>query len=250
MQADLQHAQAAHDEALGELIGLRLRVDRSEKEAIEGRAAQRNLEDAQRRAAAAEEAVEALQEEVETLARRADEAEALLDAAKHAARSRGPSAEPRDGPDPEEAIAAATQKYEAVQAQLEASEAAAAVAGAERDELAEHLAASEAALLEAQAEAAAAAAERDDLAGQLERLRQVETELVSVQQERDSLTGQLESLRRGEVAERSTEITALLPESRPAGAWLGNGASSMPVSRRSQGPPPSVGLSGNVLAGW
>lgn len=223
MQIDLQRAQAASDDAVGELIGLRLRVERAEKDAVDGRAAQRALADAQQRAAAAEEAAEALQEEVELLCRRAEEAELRLEMAVQVAQS-APTAGGRGTADLEASLAEAVQKYEkyaslaeAAQAQLEASEAAAAIAGAERDELAEQLAASEAAL-------------RDEVAGKVSSMEQVEAELVAVRMERDALSTQLDALRNSsQVVDHGEELSALLPQSTPPGSWVPRGPSGMPV---------------------
>lgn len=215
---DLQRAQAASDDAVGELIGLRLRVERAEKEAVHGRAAHRSLAEAQQRAAAAEEAAEALQEEVEALSRRAEEAELRLEVAVQAAQAPAAPAVPRQAtPDVESSLAEAVQRFEAVQAQLEASEAAAAVAAAERDELAEQLAASESAL-------------QDELAGQFANTQLVEAELAAVRLERDALSAQLDALRSSEVADRGGELSALLPQSTPPGSWVPRGPSGMPVS--------------------
>lgn len=67
MRADLESAQAAGEEAEGELIGLRLRLERAEEDARNARAARREAQAAEERAQMAEAAAEALREELETL---------------------------------------------------------------------------------------------------------------------------------------------------------------------------------------
>ncbi len=67
MRADLESAQAAGEEAEGELIGLRLRLDRAEEDARNARAARRDAQAAEERAQMAEAAAEALRGELESL---------------------------------------------------------------------------------------------------------------------------------------------------------------------------------------